>query len=175
MSNMFYECENFNQPLGNWNTQNVKDMSCMFYGCKSFNFPLWNWNINNVSYCWGMFNNCESFKENLNTWNLPRNYEFKEMFEGCNIPKENLPQGITFKEEDNSDILLTDEVKGKLTELPKEVIEQYLSQVQATSVNQENEQVQENVVDEVSSEEQQCEQVDVPASLKSNQDLSREF
>ena len=97
------------------------------------------------------------------------------MFEGCNIPKENLPQGITFKEEDNSDILLTDEVKGKLDELPKEVIEQFLSQLQATSVNQENEQVQENVVNEVTSEEQQCEQVDVPASLKSNQDLSREF
>lgn len=176
MSCMFAGCKNFNQDLSAWDVSKVNNMSNMFNGCSNFNQPLNAWDVSNVTDMSSMFVGCESFKENLNSWKLPRNYEFNEMFEGCYIPKENLPQGITFKEEEHTDTQLSSEVKAKLDELPKEVIEQFLSQLQANSANQESEQVQENVVNEVTSEnEQQHEQVDVPASLKSNQDLSRQF
>ncbi len=45
---MFYKCKNFNQPLNNWNVQNVWLMSYMFEDCISFNQPLNSWNIQNA-------------------------------------------------------------------------------------------------------------------------------
>ena len=161
--------------LGDIDTSQITDMSDLFAFSNRTDFSgIEKWNTSNVTDMGNMFSGCKNFKESLKSWDLTKAYNTNLMFEGCNIPKENLPQGIVVKDE-NTSIQLTDEIKCKLAELPKELIEQFLSQLQATSVNQENEQVQENVVNEVTSEEQQCEQVDVPASLKSNQDLSREF
>ena len=34
MSRMFYNCENFNQPLDNWDVSSVTNMSEMFRGCE---------------------------------------------------------------------------------------------------------------------------------------------
>ena len=48
MSNMFYECKNFNQPLNNWNLEHVTDMSNMFYQCVKFNQSLDDWDVSNV-------------------------------------------------------------------------------------------------------------------------------
>ena len=45
MEKMFYRCENFNQPLNNWNVSNVTDMYAMFYSAVTFNQPLNNWNV----------------------------------------------------------------------------------------------------------------------------------
>jgi surface protein len=45
---MFKGCTNFNQPLDNWNVENVYDMNSMFQGCTNFNQPLNNWNLGNV-------------------------------------------------------------------------------------------------------------------------------
>ena len=39
----------FNQPIGNWNTSNVTDMSYMFSGATVFNQPLNNWDVSNVT------------------------------------------------------------------------------------------------------------------------------
>ena len=40
---MFYEAENFNQDLSNWNVSSVTDMSNMFNGAISFNQTLSKW------------------------------------------------------------------------------------------------------------------------------------
>ncbi|MBY7704469.1 BspA family leucine-rich repeat surface protein [Vibrio harveyi] len=37
---MFYYAESFNQPLNNFDTSKVTDMSEMFYHAESFNKPL---------------------------------------------------------------------------------------------------------------------------------------
>ena len=34
---MFWYCEEFNQPLNNWNVQNVQNMKGIFCGCYEFN------------------------------------------------------------------------------------------------------------------------------------------
>ena len=47
MSRLFYEMKHFNQPIGNWNTENVMNMSNMFRDATSFNQPL-TWNTGNV-------------------------------------------------------------------------------------------------------------------------------
>ena len=40
MLSMFQNCEDFNQPLNNWNVSNVEDMENMFQNARSFNQPL---------------------------------------------------------------------------------------------------------------------------------------
>jgi surface protein len=43
MSGMFYGAVLFNQPLGQWDVSNVRDMSGMFQGTTAFNQPLDRW------------------------------------------------------------------------------------------------------------------------------------
>jgi hypothetical protein len=45
---MFENASSFNQPLNNWDTQNVWGMSAMFRGASSFNQRLSNWNLSSV-------------------------------------------------------------------------------------------------------------------------------
>ena len=85
MENMFYDCKNFNQSLNNWNVQNVTTMENMFKMCKMFNQPLNNWNVQNVTDMSNMFGMCEKFNQPLNNWNV-RNVEYMtNMFSYCKI------------------------------------------------------------------------------------------
>ena len=52
---MFQNCEDFNQPLNNWNVSNVEDMEYMFQNARSFNQPLNNWNVSKVETMFAMF------------------------------------------------------------------------------------------------------------------------
>jgi surface protein len=46
---MFYKTLKFNQPLDNWNTSNVEDMTKMFYRAKAFkNHDLSGWDVGKV-------------------------------------------------------------------------------------------------------------------------------
>lgn len=49
MSRMFRYAEAFNEPLDNWDVNNVTDMSSMFEGAEAFNQPLNNWDVINVT------------------------------------------------------------------------------------------------------------------------------
>ena len=46
---MFYECENFDCDVSNWNMKNAKKIDVMFYGCKKFKGKgLENWKLNSL-------------------------------------------------------------------------------------------------------------------------------
>ena len=58
----------FNQPIGNWNTSKVLDMSTMFFGASSFNQDIGNWNVSNVTSMNYMFDGAAAFNQDLSNW-----------------------------------------------------------------------------------------------------------
>ena len=48
MNQMFYDATAFNQPVGNWNTSVVTNMSGMFWGANTFNKNIGGWDVKNV-------------------------------------------------------------------------------------------------------------------------------
>lgn len=70
MNGMFSNAVSFNQPIGNWNTNNVTSMNAMFNWATSFNQPIGDWNTENVSNMSYMFAQAPSFNQNLGNWNL---------------------------------------------------------------------------------------------------------
>ncbi len=71
----------FNQPLNNWDTSNVKDMSFMFEGTEKFNQPLNNWDTKKVENMRGMFFEARSFDQNINSWDTHNVKNMSGMFE----------------------------------------------------------------------------------------------
>jgi surface protein len=61
MTFVFANCTNFNQPLNNWNVENVNNMGSMFANCTNFNQPLNNWNVRNVRHMTSMFVNANNW------------------------------------------------------------------------------------------------------------------
>ena len=57
----------FNQNIGNWNTENVVNMSNMFNGCEYFNQNIGNWNTNKLENVCFIFNNAERFNKDIST------------------------------------------------------------------------------------------------------------
>ena len=59
----------FNQPIGGWNTEAVRNMSSMFRGDTAFDQPIGTWNteaVTNMSY---MFDGATAFNQPIGTWN----------------------------------------------------------------------------------------------------------
>ena len=52
---MFNKAEEFNQDIGNWNTENVTNMSTMFTEAMAFNQDIGNWNVSKVTTMYDMF------------------------------------------------------------------------------------------------------------------------
>jgi surface protein len=69
MSNMFYDAQNFNKPIGGWNVSNVTDLGGMFYAATSFNQDLSGWDVSNVTTLIETFAFAASFNKNINNWN----------------------------------------------------------------------------------------------------------
>ena len=87
---MFQNTPLFNQPLDNWNTVAVTNMSTMFYGAIAFNNGLASgvagtlaWNTANVTTMWWIFNNARSFNCNIGSWNVSLVADFSGMFSGA--------------------------------------------------------------------------------------------
>ena len=54
----------------------------MFSGAKLFNQPLDNWDVNNVEDMQEMFKNAESFNQDINNWDVSNDTNMKRMFDG---------------------------------------------------------------------------------------------
>ena len=68
MNGMFWNCQNFNCDLSNWDVSKVEDMYAMFHKCKNFEGKgLENWNVFNVKDMRHMFDDCTSLKK-LPSW-----------------------------------------------------------------------------------------------------------
>jgi len=67
MSWLFQGNEEFNQPIGNWNTSSVTTMYLMFAEASKFNQHIGNWNTSGVTTMAHMFKGASNFNQNLNT------------------------------------------------------------------------------------------------------------
>ncbi len=83
MNYMFLDCDNFNQPLNNWDVSNVESMQSMFARCVKFNQPLDNWNTKNLKNCTNMFAWCYKFDQPLHLWNIKKVKTLNWMFRWC--------------------------------------------------------------------------------------------
>ncbi len=80
LSGMFASAEDFNQPLDNWDTSRVVDMTGMFERAISFNQDIGSWNVSSVLYMAGMFANAESFNQDIGSWNVSSVLDMTSMF-----------------------------------------------------------------------------------------------
>jgi len=69
MTGAFILAQNFNQPIGSWDTSQVVTMESMFNSAKSFNQPIGNWNLSNVQNMKAMFANAWEFNQPIGNWN----------------------------------------------------------------------------------------------------------
>jgi hypothetical protein len=73
MNGMFSDCNRFNAPFGRrWNTERVTNMSDMFFDCYVFNQPLNGWNIGSVVNMNYMFVGCRKLSP-ANLFVIPDN------------------------------------------------------------------------------------------------------
>ena len=68
MSNMFWDCSEFNQPLNKWDVSKVRYMTKMFKACFKFNQPLDKWDVSKVESYVGMFLDADNFRQDLSRW-----------------------------------------------------------------------------------------------------------
>lgn len=80
MYEMFMGASNFNQPLDGWNTASVTNMGNMFRGAGAFNQPIGSWNTSNVTNMAGMFYQASSFNQPIGNWNTGSVVSMKNMF-----------------------------------------------------------------------------------------------
>lgn len=77
MNSMFWNSQ-FNRSIEKWDVKNVVDMSLMFYG-SSFNLPIKEWNVSSVSEMSGMYWNSE-FDQSIGEWNVSAVIDMRYMF-----------------------------------------------------------------------------------------------
>ena len=86
MRKLFYNQDNFNNDINNWDVSGVIDMSGMFYNCEMFNKPLDKWNIKkSKKYDSRCFYNCKRFNKSLDTWDLGNIDEIRDIFMNCKL------------------------------------------------------------------------------------------
>jgi surface protein len=77
---MFAETQAYNQPMNNWNTSKVTNMTFMFHFNPAFNQPLDQWNTSNVINMGHMFHGCSAFNQTINVWNTSKVTDMNTMF-----------------------------------------------------------------------------------------------
>ena len=77
---MFMGASSFNQPIGDWQVDQVTNMSSMFHGAKSFNQPLNDWRVDNVTTMQSMFDGASAFNQPLNDWRVDNVTSMGSMF-----------------------------------------------------------------------------------------------
>ncbi len=77
---LFYNREDFNQDLSNWDVSQVTDMSGLFLGAESFNQDLSNWDMLNVTDTKFMFHDATAFNQDISDWDVNNVTDFQFMF-----------------------------------------------------------------------------------------------
>lgn len=87
MSAMFKGCSILNGPIniGNWNTQNVTNMSSTFEGASTFDKNIGNWNTQSVTDMSNLFNGASAFDQSLGSWKLNAAVNLASIFENSGL------------------------------------------------------------------------------------------
>ena len=64
MTDLFYDINEFNGDISNWDVSKVTNMELMF-ASSSFNGDISNWNVSKVTNMYGMFYDCKSFNQDI--------------------------------------------------------------------------------------------------------------
>jgi surface protein len=83
MSNLFYDCNIFNEDISRWDVSNVTDMCGMFSYCFNFNGNISRWNLSNVKNMSYMFSFCKTFNQDISEWDLSTVTDMKSIFYEC--------------------------------------------------------------------------------------------
>ena len=68
MSNLFYECFDFNEDISKWDTSNLTDMEHMFYYAENFNADISKWDVSRVTNMRHMFFGASNFNQRNNMY-----------------------------------------------------------------------------------------------------------
>jgi surface protein len=80
MSGMFYNAQQFNQPIDTWDVSAVTNMSGMFANTQQFNQPIGSWNTSAVTNMLGVFANTQQFNQPIGSWNTSSVTDMSAMF-----------------------------------------------------------------------------------------------
>jgi surface protein len=80
MSEMFFEAYTFNQPIEMWDVSNVKNMQEMFRRARAYNQPIGNWDVGNVTTMRYMFHNISNFNQPIGDWDVSKVTDMSSMF-----------------------------------------------------------------------------------------------
>lgn len=72
MAYTFCHAYKFNQPLTNWTTGKVVSIGGMFEGAYVFNHPIGHWDIRNITSLGSMLYNAMAFNQDLSTWDFSK-------------------------------------------------------------------------------------------------------
>ena len=80
LTGMFQNATIFNQDIGNWNTQNVIQMREMFTRAIAFNNDISNWDTGKVINMSSMFNAASAFNQDIGNWDIGNVTQMQFMF-----------------------------------------------------------------------------------------------
>ena len=83
MSYMFEGATEFNNDIGNWNVGQVTNMRSMFDGATAFDQPIGKWNVRNVTDMVRMFEGATAFNQPVGEWNVEQVTNMYEMFQNA--------------------------------------------------------------------------------------------
>ena len=72
---------NFNEPIGNWTTSQVTDMTACFDESFAFNQDISGWDVSNVRTFYQMFQFANNFNQDISAWDISSGVTFSEMFD----------------------------------------------------------------------------------------------